>query len=254
VKEIAMARSRTRQARDPLSKERIEDAALELIERDGLEAFSTRKLAAALGCEAMSIYHYFPSKAHLMDALFDRVIGGLPPDDPSLPWRERLKRSVLAYREQAHRHPRFFQFVALHRHNTRVGLAWLERILHTLREGGLDAERTARFFRVLGYYVVGGVLDETSGYAKGFSAAEPVPDEEVARDFPEVVTANPWFKPAEHEATFMLGLDALLDRLEAAAAVTRSADGRRGASAGKEPPVAVTPASRRATASHSSSR
>ncbi len=48
---------------------------LELIEADGLEAFSTRKLAAKLGCEAMSIYHYFPSKAHLMDALLDRLVG-----------------------------------------------------------------------------------------------------------------------------------------------------------------------------------
>ena len=43
-----MARSGGRRERQPLSKERIEDAALELIERDGLDAFSTRKLAAEL--------------------------------------------------------------------------------------------------------------------------------------------------------------------------------------------------------------
>ncbi len=84
-----------------MSRDRIEEAALELIERDGLEAFSTRKLAAELGCEAMSIYHYYPGKAHLLDAIFDRVIGELPPDDPALPWRARIEVLVQAYRAMA---------------------------------------------------------------------------------------------------------------------------------------------------------
>ena len=212
-----MARSETRRAREPLSKDRIEEAALELIERDGLEEFSTRRLAAELGCEAMSIYHYYPGKAHLLDAIFDRVIGGLPPDDPALPWRERIETLVFAYRAMAHRHPRFFPFVALHRHNTRVGLTWLERMLTVFRDAGLDTETAARFFRIVGYYVIGAVLDETSGYAKGHSAAEPVPDPEVEAAFPLVTAVNRYFKPAEHDATFRLGLDILLDRLEAVA-------------------------------------
>jgi AcrR family transcriptional regulator len=203
-----MARSARKAA---LSRERIEEAALALIERDGLEGFSTRKLATALGCEAMSIYHYFPSKAHLMDALFDRVIGGLPADEPALPWRKRIEASVFAYREMAHRYPRFFQFIALHRHNTRVGLAWLERTLSILCDAGLDTEAAARFFRVVGYYVVGGVLDETSGYGKGHSAAVPVPEEEVARAYPLVTAVNRYFKPPEYDRTFRIGLELLLD-------------------------------------------
>ena len=249
-----MARARRVKPREALSRERIEEAALELIEREGLEGFSTRKLAADLGCEAMSIYHYFPSKAHLLDALFDRVVGGLPPDDPSLPWRERLKRSVLDYRAVAHRYPRFFQFIALHRHNTRVGLAWLERILRTLRDGGLDTETTARFFRAIGYYIMGGMLDETSGYGRGHTAAEPVPEEEVVRDYPEVVAVNPYFKPSEREATFLLGLDTLLDRLAAAASARKKADGRGSGPARRKPAAGVRSASRQATSSRSSSR
>lgn len=212
-----MARSVPAKAREPLSRDRIEEAALELVERDGLEGFSTRKLAADLGCEAMSIYHYFPSKAHLLDALFDRVVGSLPVDDPALPWRQRVERLVLAYRAAAHRYPRLFQFIALHRHNTRVGLAWLERTLTAIEAAGFDLETTARFFRVLGYYIVGAALDETSGYAKGHSAAEPVADNEVARDFPLVASVNPYFKASEHDATFRLGLGMILDRFEAVA-------------------------------------
>src|SRR3569623_1480289 len=69
-----MARSAAKTEKEPLSSERIELAALALIETEKMAAFSTRKLAAKLGYEAMSIYHYFPSKGHLMDALVNRIV------------------------------------------------------------------------------------------------------------------------------------------------------------------------------------
>ena len=250
-----MARSRGGRVAEPLSKERIEEAALALIERDGLEGFSTRKLAAELGCEAMSIYHYYPSKVHLLDALFDRIIGGLLVDDPALPWRKRLEASVFAYREMAHRYPRFFQFIALHRHNTRVGLAWLERTLSILRDAGLDTEAAARFFRVVGYYVVGGVLDETSGYGKGHSAAEPVPEAEVALAYPLVTAVNRYFKPPEYDRTFRLGLELLLDgiahEIAASAEAPAAKPEEKGEGRAKRP---VRPGARGAPSSRSSSR
>jgi AcrR family transcriptional regulator len=206
-----MARAKTRAAREPLSRERIEAAALELIEREGGGGFSMRKLAAELGCEAMSIYHYFPSLGHLRDALLDRFIAGIrrPPD--GLPWRERLRQTVHGYREAALRQPRFFQYVALHRTNTATGLAFLEGVLTIFREAGFDMETTARLFRAVGYYLVGAALDETGGYSKGPSAVELVPDEIAARDYPLITAVNPYFKPAERDTTFALGLELLLD-------------------------------------------
>jgi hypothetical protein len=144
--------------------------------------------------------------------------------------------------------------MAVHRHNTRVGLDWLERILRTLRDGGLDTETTARFFRAIGYYIMGGMMDETSGYGRGHTAAEPVPEEDVIRDYPEVVAVNPYFRPSEHEATFLLGLDTLLDRLEQAAVAPKKGDGRGRGPAQKNTSVGVRSASPRARSSRSSSR
>ncbi len=248
-----MVRSRSRRDGETLSAERIEEAALDLIEREGMEAFSTRKLAAELGCEAMSIYHYFPGKAHLLDAIFDRVVGSLPPDDPSRPWRERVEALVFAYRGMAHRYPRFFPFIALHRHNTRAGLAWLECVLAVFSDAGLDTETAARFFRLVGYYVIGAALDETSGYAKGHSATEPVPGPEIEMAYPLVTAVNRYFRPDEHDATFRLGLGILLDRIEAMAedgSPTESGAKPRSPAGGAAP----RPASPRARASRSSSR
>lgn len=219
-----------RKPREKLSKERIEEAAAALIERDGLDGFSTRKLAETLGCEAMSIYHYFPSKAHLMDALVDRAVAGMAMPPAGLSWREKVRRVAYEYRAMAHRLPRFFQFMVLHRLNTPAGLSVLNQIIAVFRDGGFDLEQSARFFRVLGYYISGAALDETSGYAKGPSAAEPVADEVAARDYPDIAAINPYFKPAHHEATFALGLDMLLEGMAAAAAKARPAAGeiRRG--------------------------
>src|SRR5207237_189779 len=59
-------RGMARAGRSALSRDRIVTAALALIERDGLASFSIRKLGDSLGVEAMSVYHYFRSKRHLL--------------------------------------------------------------------------------------------------------------------------------------------------------------------------------------------
>ena len=69
---------------------------------------------------------------------------------------------------------------------------------------------------MLSYYVTGAALDETSGYAKGPSAAEPVPNEIVARDYPMVASVGPYFRFGSFDATFFAGLDLLLDGIEMA--------------------------------------
>lgn len=247
-----MARSARKAA---LSRERIEEAALALIERDGLEGFSTRKLATALGCEAMSIYHYFPSKAHLMDALVDRFVGevGLPPAE--LPPVERMRRLAFDYRAAGLRHPNFYKLVALHRLNTAAGICWIDGVLAIFRGAGLDTETTARLFRVVGYYIGGAVLDETSGYAKGPSAAEPLSAEEVRRSFPEVEAVNPFFKSDQHAETFRVGLEMLLDGVaREIAAARKAAAAKRLNKTGGRTRRPVRPGGRGAPSSRSSSR
>lgn len=208
-----MPRARKQAVREPLSRERIEDAALDLIERDGLEGFSTRKLASALGCEAMSIYHYFPSKQHLMDALVDRFLAAIERPPVGLPPLETMRRLAYSFRALAHRYPEFFRYLSFHRLNTPGGIRYLGEVLDAAFSLGGDVETTARLFRVLGYYLTGAMLDETSGYARGHSAAEPVPDETIVRDYPAVVAVNPYFMAEQHEKTFALGLEILLDGL-----------------------------------------
>jgi AcrR family transcriptional regulator len=197
-----------------LSPQRIVDAALALVEADGLAGFSTRKLGDRLGCEAMSIYHHFPGKAHLMDAMVDRAIGSFEWPDAGLPPVERLRAAMHAYRAMAHRYAALFPLVALHRLNTPTGVRFIEGILGLVQAVEPDVQRAARHFRTIGYFLMGAGLDETSGYAKGPSAAAPVSDDFIARECPRLMASARWFQRDQWDLTFELGVDAMLQAMQ----------------------------------------
>lgn len=227
-------------ARPALSRDLIEAEALRLIDAEGLEAFSTRRLGQALGCEAMSIYHHFPSKAHLLDALVDRVLATIPIPERTLPAAERLTLLARAWRRMAHAHAGFYPWLALHRWNSEVGVRFLGEWLECLHAAGLDDENAARGLRVLGYYMLGATLDETRGYARGASSLNPISDAELAQRHPAVARAGRWFAAAQFDRTFEVGLAIVLGGL-----------GVRGA---VDPPAPAAPGVNRARSNRSRPR
>lgn len=204
-------------SRPPLTRERIETEALALIEREGMEAFSTRRLGEALGVEAMSLYHHFPSKAHVLDALVDRALAAVPIPDRRLDPGTRLRELALHWRAMARRQARFYPWLALHRWNSDTGVTFLGEILACFIDAGLEPERAARGFRALGYYVLGATLDETSGYARGPSSLQPLTEAELVERHPDVARAGRYFAPEQFDRTFELGLEVLLTGLGVAA-------------------------------------
>jgi AcrR family transcriptional regulator len=214
---VAASRRPAARPRAPLSRERIVEAALALAEREGLEALSMRNLGRELRCEAMSLYHFFPSKQHLADALVEHAVDSIKFPDPGLPAIERLRGIFVAYRAMAHRYGRIFPLVAVHRLNTPWGVRLIERVLQAVRDVVGDDELAARYFRASGYYLMGVGLDETSGYAKGPSAAEPVDDEFIARECPLLARTARYFQRGEWDRTFELGLEAMISAIERSA-------------------------------------
>jgi hypothetical protein len=95
--------------------------------------------------------------------------------------------------------------------NTAVGVRKLDAVIGLFREGGFDDGTAARLFREFGYYITGAALDETAGYAKGPSAAEPASDAEIASDCPNLAAVASYFKPQHFEQTFAQGLELLLE-------------------------------------------
>jgi AcrR family transcriptional regulator len=84
-----------RAARQPLSREQIVRAAVELADERGLEGLSTRAIAARLGAGATAMYWHVPSMDDLHELMFDAAMGELElPARPSGDWRADL--AVLA--------------------------------------------------------------------------------------------------------------------------------------------------------------
>ncbi|MGA8256464.1 MAG: TetR family transcriptional regulator [Nocardioides sp.] len=90
----------------PLSRERVLDAALQVVDDAGLPGVSMRAVASRLGVEAMSLYHHVASKQALLDGLVDLVVQTAElPTDPAHP-EDWLRGTAAALRRLAQEHPR----------------------------------------------------------------------------------------------------------------------------------------------------
>lgn len=99
-----------------LTVDRIVAAGIEIADADGLAAVSMRRVAEKLGVGTMSLYTYVPTKAELVDLMFDTVCGELAgPDDESGTWRERLTRIAEHTFAGYRRHPWLLQVMAMSR-------------------------------------------------------------------------------------------------------------------------------------------
>jgi len=193
----------TKPKREPLSQERIAKTSLELIDQIGLDEFSTRRLGAALGCEAMAIYNHFPSKDALLDAVVDRLFREVvvPPKGPG--WQARVRGFAASYRALAHAHPKAFPLLATRRFRTRARNL-VEQIMSALLEEGLPPKSAAELFRVLSNYCNGAILDELSG---AFPPAE-------RDEYPNIQRVQQFLAPEHYDAMFDRGVSLLIAGFE----------------------------------------
>ena len=173
-----------------------------------------RKLGAALGVEAMSLYHHFPSKGHVLDAVAERLLLEI-----ELPqqgdWRARLAESARRYRGLALAHPRAFVLLTTRRAATERTLAFYERLFGISAEAGFDDVTIAHTFRLMGYYAGGAGLAEVASRGTGEDATpSPMERGPDANRFPLLAAAAPHLRAANLDAVFESGLALIMGALE----------------------------------------
>lgn len=83
---------RRRPAREPLTRERIVEAAIRILDRDGLDAVSTRKIAEDLGTGSASLYAHVSSREELIELMVDRIAGEIEVPEPDADhWQDQLR-------------------------------------------------------------------------------------------------------------------------------------------------------------------
>lgn len=204
----------------PLTRRRIVDAAMGVADREGLEGLTMRKVAAAAGCKAMSLYRHIADKDDLLDALIDDVYVELaaPPADER--WRPALRRMAIAEREALVRHPWACALLAA-RFPGPARRRHMDALLRVLASAGLPEHVADLGFHALAVHVHGFALQQI-GYE---GAAEQMSHEVRAylRDTPEddtphLVAHYRYHAAGGHDADdFTFVLDLILDGLERSA-------------------------------------
>ena len=94
-------------AREHLTRERILVAALTVVDRDGLDGLTMRRLGAELGVEAMALYRYVPNKETLLEAVLEQVLSELPAEFPTTgDWQDDIRGMFRVFLGVMRRHPR----------------------------------------------------------------------------------------------------------------------------------------------------
>lgn len=207
--------------RPALTRDRIVRAAVALIEREGADALSMRRVAAELDVAVMSLYNHVPNKTALLEGVAEQVVAGLElTDDPAEPWQQRARALVRAFRKVAHDNPRCMTIVFTHKVDTAAGLRPMERALALADAAGFDGGTAVRIMRALLAYAIGaqmreigmekmlGHLAETG--AESWNHLDPV-------EFRHVIAYGPELAEHDPESDFEFGLDLLIAALEALA-------------------------------------
>lgn len=101
--------------RTPLTRGEILTAALRILDEEGADALSMRRLAREVGVEAMSLYHHFPNKDAILAGVIDLALEGEAPAGP-LPerWQDVVTAAVVGFRRVLVRHPNALPIMIAH--------------------------------------------------------------------------------------------------------------------------------------------
>ena len=205
--------------RVPLDRARVLDAALAMADADGIAALSMRRLAQALGVEAMSLYNHVAHKEDLLDGLVERVASEIELPTSSLPWKDAMRRRALSAHAVLMRHPWATMLFVARMNIGPTMLMYVDRTIGCLREAGFSYPLADHAWNAIDAYVYGFTLQrlnfplEPAEYAS--AAAQFLPMVPAER-FPYLRGMSEEVISGRHDGLQHLeqGLDLLLDGFE----------------------------------------
>lgn len=194
-----------------LSRERIVATALALVDGEGLQALSTRRLAAELGVSGPSLYNHFTTKDEILDAVADAVVGevDLSVFEDGRDWPDALAAWARSYRAALAAHPHIVPLLARGPGRRPAGLRMADAVFGGMTAAGWPPAHATRVGALMRYFVAGSAL---GSFARGFvddpSAYDPAEYPHLGQA--HLLAERQW---QVDEGAFETGLRALLDGL-----------------------------------------
>ncbi|MEU7855027.1 TetR/AcrR family transcriptional regulator C-terminal domain-containing protein [Nonomuraea sp. NPDC049141] len=168
-----------REARAPLSRGEVVDAALRYVDEHGLEALTMRALAKEMGVYPTALYWHTGTKAQLVAAVSARVLEEIVlPSEQGTAWDDWLMAMARLCREAMHRHPNLAPIIGSQLVVTTTAVPFVERVVGVLERAGFAGEELVHVYNAVIGFVLGwitlelsaGPADAKDGWQKGFAA------------------------------------------------------------------------------------
>jgi AcrR family transcriptional regulator len=216
VRRTVEAATSTTKDRERLTRERVVDAAIAVMDSDGLDAVSMRRVAREVGVEAMSLYNHIRDKDDLLQGVCERIMSSFEFPAGRGDWVERAKAGARSWRNLLQAHPDLVRlFAETHgpAPSSPESLLPTEFALRLFREAGLSDRDTVQAFHAFGGYIQGFVMMEGGSIKERHEEhfAGHIPEEA----FPTLAAVSRYWADCDPDEQFEFGLDLLIRGLQA---------------------------------------
>ena len=141
--------------KEPLTREAILDAAIDLLDRHGFDGLSMRRLGTVLGVEAMSLYNHIDGKDALLDGIHERILLSLEPPAHARTWQSFIRHQAHALHRALLAHPKAIPLFATRPAATPAAIQQLDRYLQVLTKAGFRPLDAISIVQLVAQLVVG---------------------------------------------------------------------------------------------------
>jgi len=141
--------------REPLSRERVLEAAVALADAVGVEGLSMRRLAQDLGVVPMALYKHVEGKDQLLDGMIDVVVAEIDPPSSEGDWRSTIRDRILSARRALLRHPWASRVMESRAQPTPTVIAYMDSMIGLFRAGGFSIDLTHHAMHAMGSRLMG---------------------------------------------------------------------------------------------------
>lgn len=159
----------------------ILDAALELADREGLDAVTMHAIARRMNVSTMALYRHMDGKDALLDGLVERLLTAFPVQRARQPGGQWLTAMASGIREVARRHPAVFPLLLTRPAVTPAAQRVRDAVVAALQDTGLTDTAARRAERLLSTAVLGFAASEAAGRFRSHDQAV------IDQDFAELL-------------------------------------------------------------------
>lgn len=197
--------------REPLNVDAIARAAMRLIDDNGLEQLSMRKLGNALGYEAMALYKHVADKQAVIDATVAAAFDEMTLPSPNDSWQDRLRHTANQLRAAALRHPHLLIPMTTNPPPTAAVIERIDAILSALRDSGTRDDDIAHHFWMFVNTTTGALVAEARSLTMPPASITGLDDDDIARI--DQCRAMQEFGPALAACDFAAEYERMIDTL-----------------------------------------